>query len=832
MEDRALGPDRLAICLNSLPTVGGAAYNIVVFDEAGLTRRHFLSATIKDMERLHERFSQIVAAADTVLIMQQGLATEDVSFYTNITNDNCEDRGCVAARDFVRPIRVHPIEHREDIWDAICNLNECYLACFDPQLQGGGLLDADGFKICTNPFIVFTNSCTLAEYIVTALRERAAYIGANPERVKGIWAALKDTCEFCRRFASTPNAVAPEVDVIVCTSVIGAGFSINTHFVAFHAFLLTGILSFDEEQQLIQRLRLVLDTVPVNATRQSYVFIEKSRGKPVSNARISENSVEMMKALCILGRRDYNTINFDLLTTKNRITTDRSATSVYHGRLWKDLGETFESTYKVIVDPEPLPTGAKLLRDNAKCHFRDWVKSKSKSVASWMTMVNLEEIGYGVTLVEAEHERQLFLATTIENCAGTLDRIVGEGYFQVSQCILLGMYASPEKFELLIASPAKIRRIFQPIKNFVIWLRLHSGGLEDQSHGLWDTWAHKHTYGSSALKHTAIFHALKAIKHIFHDRTTPLPPFLESPSEDMFFGHLMITCDQHCTLHARLRQLLLPTEESVLYVESLNVSRNIRRDVKTTQEAMAALFGLHGTGTVQVQLEKLLLHPANPQQKVVLFKHVQKAFHSIGVSCDRKRKASHNGRRLSSYCFHIKPTTVSLALCLRGPCRQALTTLIPYVYRKAIPLSTTNHENFCDGVRLFKDHCARQVPAVDPGLPYEDRPGDDIRLYLRHSATERTDDNGVDDPEDAGDLPVHPQRQQQHQALMEEAYINVAAAEEHWLAQEQARLEALPNHDNDTTTDDDESESEPSRKRTRSNSRYVDDEAGPDSESE
>lgn len=55
--------------------------------------------------------------------------------------------------------------------------------------------------------------------------------------VKGVWARISGMDPFCIEFAQDPSMVAEGCDVVVCTSVIRVGFSINIHFQSCHAFL-------------------------------------------------------------------------------------------------------------------------------------------------------------------------------------------------------------------------------------------------------------------------------------------------------------------------------------------------------------------------------------------------------------------------------------------------------------------------------------------------------------------------------------------------------------------------------------------------------------------
>ncbi len=67
----------------------------------------------------------------------------------------------------------------------------------------------------------------------------------------------------------------------MCTSIIGAGFSINTHFVVFHAFFTVNVLCHMEERQFLFRVWYIMDVV-VPQSRQSYVYCQPGPlcGKP------------------------------------------------------------------------------------------------------------------------------------------------------------------------------------------------------------------------------------------------------------------------------------------------------------------------------------------------------------------------------------------------------------------------------------------------------------------------------------------------------------------------------------------------------------------------
>jgi hypothetical protein len=118
--------------------------------------------------------------------------------------------------------------------------------------------DGDKFKLCEHPFMIFCTSCKLAEFIASILKVETKTIKTNPKAIECKWDSLKHLSKCCQDFENSPNEAAANADVIICTSVIGAGFLIDDWFEAFHVIFVGGTLPFTEEQQFIQRLRFTI----------------------------------------------------------------------------------------------------------------------------------------------------------------------------------------------------------------------------------------------------------------------------------------------------------------------------------------------------------------------------------------------------------------------------------------------------------------------------------------------------------------------------------------------------------------------------------------------
>lgn len=123
-----------------------------------------------------------------------------------------------------------------------------------PSFEG----DYDVMLACTMPAVCFCANKKTAQACCILLQKVATLYGADPTRIKVLDADTKNCKGWHSRFSYDPNKYAHHCDILFATSVIGAGFSIDTHFVHFYAILFNNILTHIEEQQLIGRLRYIL----------------------------------------------------------------------------------------------------------------------------------------------------------------------------------------------------------------------------------------------------------------------------------------------------------------------------------------------------------------------------------------------------------------------------------------------------------------------------------------------------------------------------------------------------------------------------------------------
>eukprot|EP00978_Attheya_sp_CCMP212_P004972 scaffold10969_cov36-Attheya_sp.AAC.1 len=303
--------------------------------------------------------------------MQDGVTHGDVSFYTELVDVHAEDRNSVQPYSFRKPVEIHPITFRTDIYLATKRMEECYSMSIDEEGH------------CRSPFIVYCSSKSYAYYLIHVLRQMAETRKADPKRIKGMWAGSTISCDFARDFAHNPDAVASQADVLVCTSVIVAGFSITTHFRAFHAFFFLGILSLEEEKQFIRRAHFVITTFPANAVRDSYIWVEKGRGSAFDYERVYMNFDQARKILLTSGYaqfRVWHNSEPGLEETQVRVVTEKAVVRAEHEKLWIAYGATLSSVFNVVEEEESA------ISIQYKNRWKTWLNNQRMDISNNMQM--------------------------------------------------------------------------------------------------------------------------------------------------------------------------------------------------------------------------------------------------------------------------------------------------------------------------------------------------------------------------------------------------------------------------------------------------------------
>jgi hypothetical protein len=101
------------------------------------------------------------------------------------------------------------------------------------------------------PFVVICKSVKMAEYMFAFLGQQVPNDDSRAQ-IEGFWHSLKQSGDdFCEHFSSDLNAHIHEENVLVCMSIIGSWFCMNTHFVSFQAIFTSNILCHKERASVL-----------------------------------------------------------------------------------------------------------------------------------------------------------------------------------------------------------------------------------------------------------------------------------------------------------------------------------------------------------------------------------------------------------------------------------------------------------------------------------------------------------------------------------------------------------------------------------------------------
>lgn len=185
-----------------------------------------------------------------------------------------------------------------------------------------------------------------------------------------MWGAIREKDDFCVKFSKYPNETVNDVDVVVCTSVLGAGFSITRCFESFHTFLFNNIITHDEGQQFIRRLRFVCNDLPINAIRQSYVFAQKASVCELEYNMVLHDFSQVRRKLLQNSARANGITLYDnvhptktllgLEQTLSRVRSERARTFNRHADNCRVWGKTIMSSFEeYAIDDDDADTEVK-----------------------------------------------------------------------------------------------------------------------------------------------------------------------------------------------------------------------------------------------------------------------------------------------------------------------------------------------------------------------------------------------------------------------------------------------------------------------------------------
>jgi len=187
----------------------------------------------------------LVKNAKKIIVMQHGIPENTITYYSNILGLDPDDPSQVTKRKFNRPTVLQPLHSYNDKNDMLMKIFKDYLTNFNTDDNRS-----------SQPFVIFCSRADYSLLLLYILRQIADENSGSTasDRVKGIWAQVQQE-EWAAKFLSDPNTFAMECDILIVTSVLQAGHSLDRHFVTSYDFLFTDVLTFREELQFVSRLR-------------------------------------------------------------------------------------------------------------------------------------------------------------------------------------------------------------------------------------------------------------------------------------------------------------------------------------------------------------------------------------------------------------------------------------------------------------------------------------------------------------------------------------------------------------------------------------------------
>ena len=335
--------DKLVICLNSLMKVGDKKFDVLILDECGLIRRYFVSRVMTSvLAGVWKKFIRLVQSARNVIMCQDYVSQADVGFYTGLDDVDPTNRAEVRAFRFVKPIVIHPIKISNNFAASIHQLLESYDDAFDD----------DG--TCTQPFMVLGTKVHMCAFFIHLLTERcnsklhwsAEVRARNASRIKGLWRDLVPSSRYAREFLQDPNAKSSEADVLVATPIIGAGFSINTHFVAFHGFFFKNVINHWLQRQFMGRVRLLIDELPPDAVRTSYLYCDEDANHPALGNATADGIRDVFQAV----RREIMVAAQDTTTFSSIASSHLQPLDEAHAQVMLEDDVSSERNYALMME--------------------------------------------------------------------------------------------------------------------------------------------------------------------------------------------------------------------------------------------------------------------------------------------------------------------------------------------------------------------------------------------------------------------------------------------------------------------------------------------------
>lgn len=358
---------RLSCTLDYLVFCGSGydEYDVVVLDEAGMTKDHTVSHTISQrIGTVLNNLTRLLKHAKKVIIMQHQLLESDVAFFQGLVGDDMYDPRITKLLCLDAPLKLHPIRVSSNFDVTLAHILLRFKDC--PRV-GGRLKE---------PMLILTTSVAVARAVTAMLRE-----ATDEASAKRIYCLVGDTqnTEFNKEFMLDPNSDVIEelCDVMVMTHCSPAGLSIVRHFTVLCILFGLGHVTHRVEYQFSRRLRVRPGLFPY-----IIAFIEKgysNRANP--DAALIKQRLQI--GLDMAQSSGHNReVNENLIGVLSENTAERIDTMNRHYWLWQLLYSENGGSFS---DLETIELG------DVKDVFRSHVKSASKGIIRHLSFANEPE---------------------------------------------------------------------------------------------------------------------------------------------------------------------------------------------------------------------------------------------------------------------------------------------------------------------------------------------------------------------------------------------------------------------------------------------------------
>ncbi len=219
--------DKIAVCINSLkPFISAVEGKPLFIDEARQVYETLLhSSTIENRKELLDLFGQILRAAPCVHIADAGMNDDALAFYKR----HCGNK-------LVHVLETSPTDKPVQHWQ-LDGLDACRHAL---------LRDV---KVGLRGMVACTSECEAQK-----TRKFLIKSGIKAKRILIVTGSNKGNKEVAE-FLADVNGVGKKYDVIICTSVLGTGVSVEIPEFEFTYLLCSNVLPSNESMQMLARNR-------------------------------------------------------------------------------------------------------------------------------------------------------------------------------------------------------------------------------------------------------------------------------------------------------------------------------------------------------------------------------------------------------------------------------------------------------------------------------------------------------------------------------------------------------------------------------------------------